>query len=344
MERIEIKASSSYEVIIERGILKISTQYIKPHTSGNKIFVITDSNVAPLYLDILVRGLKTERYEVYSHIIVAGEDSKSISTLSDILNIMASHHITRADTLIALGGGVVGDLCGFTAAIYMRGVKYIHIPTTLLAMVDSSVGGKTAINLETGKNLVGAFYQPALVLCDPSVLSTLPQNIFADGMAEVIKYGAIRSEEILDFVKSGELVDNIISSCIRIKRDVVSLDEFDKGERGILNFGHTIGHAIEKCSNHEISHGSAVAIGMIKIAKGACEMGMCERAVYEELLSLIKGQNLPTDCDFTVEELYSAALSDKKVKDSSITLVLPTCRGKCILKEVQTKELFKFLK
>jgi len=344
MERIEIKASNSYAVIIGHNILKDSAEYIKPHTSGNKIFIVSDSNVAPLYLDKLKSSLSVCKYEIHFHIIEAGENSKSMTALSDVLNSLALTHMTRSDTMIALGGGVVGDLCGFAASIYMRGINYIQIPTTLLAMVDSSVGGKTAVNLETGKNLVGAFHQPKAVICDIDTLETLPKNIFADGMAEVIKYGAIRKCEILDYIKNCEPIDKIISACIIIKRDVVAADEFDRGERGILNFGHTIGHAIEKCSNHEISHGSAVAVGMLKMAKGASLLGICDHSIYEELLEIIKSYNLPTDCIYTADELYNAALSDKKVKDSNITLVLPVSRGKCILKETETKELYSFLR
>ena len=230
----------------------------------------------------------------------------------------------RDDVIIALGGGVVGDLAGFVSSTYLRGIKFVQIPTTLLAAVDSSVGGKTAIDLKAGKNLAGAFYQPQVVLCDYSTLDTLPEEVFNDGCAEVIKYGVIASEELFEKCFKGikENIEDIIYECVRIKRDIVAKDEFDIGMRQLLNYGHTIGHAIEACSNYEITHGSAVAIGMILITKAAVKLDICGENTLIRLEKLIKLCGLPYDTHYGVSELYEIMLSDKKVDEKPGT-VLP---------------------
>jgi 3-dehydroquinate synthase len=219
-----------------------------------------------------------------------GEKSKNSVTYINLLNFLAENHITRTDALLALGGGVVGDLTGFAAATFLRGIKFIQCPTTLLAMVDSSVGGKTAIDLECGKNLAGAFYQPSVVICDITTLDTLSEKIFYDGCAEVIKYGVIASEELFEICRDGfkDNIEEIIYRCVSIKRDIVMEDEFDTGMRQLLNFGHTIGHGIEACSKYYITHGTAVAIGMVLITKAAVKMNMCNEEVLVRLEKLIE--------------------------------------------------------
>ena len=227
--------------------------------------------------------------------------------------------------LVALGGGVVGDLGGFAAAVYQRGIPFVQMPTTLLAMVDASVGGKTAIDLEAGKNLAGAFHQPSLVICDVECLNTLPPEIFADGMAEVIKYAFIRDRALFDKLQGDAAADmaETIRLCVEDKRVLVEEDETDKGARQLLNLGHTVGHAIEACSSFTISHGSAVAMGMVIITRAAENMGICQAGTLAALTALLETYHLPTECPFTTEQLYAIALSDKKRAGGSITLVVP---------------------
>ncbi|MBQ8435696.1 MAG: 3-dehydroquinate synthase, partial [Oscillospiraceae bacterium] len=269
MQTISVKASSDYNIYIERGLLNNCGRLIADVVNTRKAAVITDDIVDGLYYKKLEKALKDEGFSVVKFVFPNGEASKSTETLNDIYNFLCENSITRSDCIIALGGGVVGDISGYAAATFLRGLKYVQIPTTLLAQIDSSVGGKTAIDLPCGKNLVGAFKQPSCVICDPDVLSTLSEKIMSDGMAEAIKYGMIRDRELFELIAShntenvSSVIDKIIYKCISIKRDVVENDEFDTGERMILNFGHTLGHAVERYYNYETyTHGSAVAIGM----------------------------------------------------------------------------------
>ncbi|MBR6504013.1 MAG: 3-dehydroquinate synthase, partial [Firmicutes bacterium] len=246
--------------------------------------------------------------------------------------------------IAALGGGVVGDIAGLAASLYLRGVKLVQIPTTLLAMVDSSVGGKTAVDLPEGKNLLGSFYQPHRVICDPDVLDTLPEDIFADGCAEVIKYGQICRKEIFDWMADPKArMEELITECIRIKRDIVQRDEKDTGERQLLNFGHTFGHGIEKCSGYEISHGRAVAMGMVLMARGAAKMGTGTEECLHTLVRVIERAGLPTETGFTADELFEAVLSDKKRAGDFITLVIPDHTGHCRLERMPVETAKQYL-
>jgi len=240
----------------------------------------------------------------------------------------------------ALGGGVVGDLAGFAAATYMRGMRLVHIPTTLLAAVDSSVGGKTAVNLDEGKNLAGVFYQPECVICDPDLLSSLPEDIFSDGCAEIIKYGAICSPELFEMLRSPIKlhIEEIIELCVKIKSGLVAEDEFDTGKRQLLNFGHTFGHAIEKCSNYSISHGSAVSVGMVMAASAAADMKICKTECADEIKLILKAYNLPCRTGYSEQSLYSAILSDKKRCGDTIAFVLPEEIGRCAIKNFSLRD------
>lgn len=312
-----------------------------------KAVIITDDKVAPLYLERVKASFEKEGYETVSFVFKNGEESKNIDTLSEILEFMAENQVTRSDTVIALGGGVTGDMAGFAASVFLRGIRFVQIPTTLLAMVDSSVGGKTAVDLKAGKNLAGAFYQPDAVFCDYSSLDTLEDEVFAQGMAEVIKYGVIFDKELFDLVKKGNVkadIEKIITRCVELKRDVVQKDEHDKGERQLLNFGHTIGHAVEKCSNFRISHGDAVAIGMVIASKGASHLGWTEEDCTEAIIDALKNNSLPFKCEFSAEELFDVTLNDKKRTGASITLVIPEKLGKCILKKVPVTQVSEFIK
>lgn len=347
MITIEVNASKSYQIHIDSGLIPQIGTYARMLKDSGKVAIITDSNVWPLYGDEIGSSLSASGFSFIHYIIPAGEESKNGEQYFRILNFLAENEITRGDLLIALGGGVVGDMTGFAAATYLRGVPYIQVPTTLLAMVDSSVGGKTAIDLPAGKNLVGAFYQPAMVLCDISALDTLPRDIFIDGCAEVIKYAILYDANLFDhLMQFGPTFDKayVISRCIALKRDVVEADEFDTGARQLLNLGHTVGHSIEKNSNFTITHGKAVAAGMAIIAKASSNYGHCTTDVYAQICDVLKHFSLPISTEFTADVLANGALSDKKRFGQSVNLVLPKRIGECFLHKTPVSELESFFK
>jgi 3-dehydroquinate synthase len=300
--------------MIERGLLQNCGSVLSTLTSADTCAVITDDHVDALYADTVESSLRAAGFNVVKFVFPHGESSKCAATLLAIYDFLCAHSITRSDCLIALGGGVVGDITGFAAATYLRGVEYVQIPTTLLAQVDSSVGGKTAIDLPAGKNLVGAFKQPIAVFCDPDTLSTLPEKFLSDGMGEVIKYGMIRDAALFELLCKctldtvGSRFDEIIPACVAIKRDVVEADPYDKGERMILNFGHTLGHAVEAYYHYETySHGSAVAAGMCLMTKYC---GSPEE--YEKICECVKSYKLPTGVEAPMDELTALCGHDKK--------------------------------
>jgi len=342
MKTITVKASKTYDVIIGDGFFDEAGAMLRKAAGGQVAAVVSDKNVFALYGKRLTDSLEKDDYQVVKFIITPGENSKNTETFLRLTEFLAAEKLTRSDVVIALGGGVPGDITGFAASSYMRGTRFVQIPTSLLAMVDSSVGGKTGINLTHGKNLLGAFYQPDLVLCDVSLLSTLPEDVFKDGMAEVIKYGMIADRSLFE---TTPLVD-IITKCIDIKRDIVTQDEFESGKRKLLNFGHTVGHAIEKLSNYEISHGQAVSIGMVIETRVAVQLGICDESCMNELIKMLEQHGLPTSTHglpgktiFSSKELAEVCLSDKKRAGDSITIVFPEKIGKCILKEIPVDEL-----
>ena len=344
MEIIKVNASKEYEVVIGRGILPTLGERCLSLFGKSRAVIVTDSNVAPLWLDKAKSALEGAGIDTVEFIFPAGEDSKSKETLFELLEFAAENRITRSDFAVALGGGVTGDMTGLAASLYLRGIPFVQVPTTLLAAVDSSVGGKTAVNLAAGKNLAGAFYQPSLVLCATDTLSTLPACEFANGMAEVIKYGVIFDKDLFDKVQGGDVksdIEKIIARCVELKRDVVAKDEFDNGERQLLNFGHTMAHSIEKCSNFEIAHGSAVAIGMVVAAKASAKLGWSAEDCTEAIIEANKNNSLPVECDFTAKDLADAALSDKKRTGGTINFVVPEVMGKCVLKKIPVETLYE---
>ncbi len=346
METINVATSKEYNVNIGSGFLNTLGEKVKEVKTPCRVVLISDDIVFPLYGETVKNSLEGNGYSVCEFVVANGEESKSFENYEKILEFCAENSITRTDLFVALGGGVVGDLTGFVASTYLRGVDFVQIPTTVLSMVDSSVGGKTAINLKAGKNLCGAFYQPIAVFADCDTLKTLPQEIFNDGCAEIIKYGMILDRAFLEFLQSNEIKDNIeyvIKRCVEIKRDVVSHDEFENGERKLLNFGHTIGHAIEKCSGFSVSHGQAVAIGMVIATKGAYEVGMSEEDLSNVLLPILKKNNLPTTCEFSADELYQASLSDKKRSLDTMSLIVPEELGLCKVMKLPVEELKNFI-
>lgn len=339
---IHVAASRSYDILIGHNILPQIGEALLPLLGNCRIAVLTDSNVDALYGNRLMELLQAAGYEACKYVIPAGEASKCAENLLAFLNFLAVEQITRSDAIIAFGGGVVGDLGGLSASLYLRGIKYVQVPTTLLAAVDSSVGGKTAIDIPAGKNLVGSFYQPVLVYCDTALMDTLPADIYRDGCAEVIKYGMILDKELYGTLKKVPFErESVVARCVEIKRDVVQQDEFDNGLRGLLNFGHTFGHAIEKLSNFAVSHGSAVAKGMLIAARMAPLCGLCD--VAAELATMLSAYGFDLSCPYTADEIYDSLLSDKKRRGNKITIVLPKSVGDCVLVTVEVEELKELL-
>ncbi|MBQ4137545.1 MAG: 3-dehydroquinate synthase [Clostridia bacterium] len=344
MITVDVKVGKGYNIYIGKGLLdragELARELIKPCTAA----IITDDKVDALYSDRLTKSLEDAGFKTVKYVFANGEASKNITTFANILEFLAKNQLGRNDVIFALGGGVVGDLAGFSAACYLRGIRFMQIPTTLLAAVDSSVGGKTGIDLEAGKNLAGAFYQPEMVICDPSLLDTLEKSVFADGLAEAIKYGAIYDGDMFELTSADTLdIEAIIKRSVEIKADVVEKDEKESGLRQILNFGHTFGHAVEKCSNYKISHGSAVAIGMAMIARGCEKSGAIDPSYRELIENILKKHSLPISTDFSADELFEAMLSDKKRRSDNITLVLPKIPGECELKALSLKDAKKLL-
>lgn len=347
METVKVNASESYDVIIGQKTVALLGKKIKAMFGNVRICIVTDDTVASLHGEKTKAYLDEENIPNEMFVFPHGEKSKSPEVLFELLEFLAKKHFSRKDVLVALGGGVVGDLTGLAAAMYMRGMHLVQIPTTLLAMVDSSVGGKTAINLKAGKNLAGVFNQPELVLCDLQMLLTLPSEIFADGMAEVIKYGVIADKALFETVRDGDIARNlekIIARCVSIKSDIVSKDEFDNGLRQLLNFGHTLAHSIEKMSNFEISHGSAVAMGMVIISEIAWKNGLSKERCQDEIIDALLENNLPISCPFETSSLYYTTENDKKASSGRISVIIPEEIGKCVISDMALAEFKELLK
>jgi len=343
---VPVKASKEYDIVIGTGLMDKAGEYLRKITKGDSIMLVCGDIVSALHADRVTAALEGAGYRVTRFVYPHGEQSKTPETYFALLNALAEAGVTRSDTIVALGGGVTGDLAGFAAATYQRGICYVQMPTTLLAAVDSSVGGKTAIDLPAGKNLAGAFYQPSMVLCDLDALATLPEDVFIDGCAEVIKYGVIWDEGLFDRLRSGikEHLEDIIARCVTIKAEVVGQDEFDNGLRGILNFGHTVGHAVEKCSDFAVSHGSAVAIGMVIVSKAAALAGICDDSVFDRVLALVQDYGLPTKTNYESDALLQAMLSDKKRAGAKISLIIPEKIGKVRIEKMGLEDMDKFLR
>ena len=347
IQTIHVRTNPEYDVVIGPGLLEECGPRLRETVGLCHMAVVSDSNVAPLYLERVRTSLERAGFTVSTYIFHAGEAYKNFNTLSDILEFLAGEQLTRTDCVAALGGGVTGDMAGLAAALYLRGVKYVQLPTTLLAAVDSSVGGKTAIDLRAGKNLAGAFMQPAAVLCDTDCLKTLPPHVFADGAAEALKTGVLCSEELFARIEPGlsmSELDEIIAQCVAFKAGVVERDEKEQGERKLLNLGHTVGHAIEKCSGFTIPHGHAVAAGMAIMARAAENLGWLTdeaKQTFEEgrIESAVENLGLPSSTEYPPEALAQAALSDKKRAGDSITIVVPSKIGRCELKTIPVSEL-----
>lgn len=348
--RIPVKASINYEVIVGKDMLDGCSEYIRAITKAQKFAVITDDTVDALYGEKVVKSLEKSGFEVYKFVFPHGEASKCTATLLNIYSFLCENHISRTDALVALGGGVVGDITGYAAATFLRGLDFVQIPTTLLAQVDSSVGGKTAIDLPEGKNLVGAFKQPKLVICDTATLDTLPEEFLIDGMGEVVKYGMIKSAPLFGLLETRtldnirEISENVIEQCVSIKRDVVEADEFDKGERMLLNFGHTLAHSIEQYYNYTgITHGKAVAVGMRMITRLAEKQGMAEKGLTDRLIACLERYRLNVEVKPTEHELGGACLNDKKRESGSISIIICSEVGKSAAVKMPVEKFLEFL-
>ena len=342
MTTVTVRASRPYEVTIGRGLLDTVGRQAAGQWKGRSAAVVSDSTVAPLYLNRVKDSLERAGFRVHSFVFPAGEDQKNGGTYLKLLEFLAARRLTRADGLIALGGGVVGDLAGFAAATFLRGIGFLQLPTTLLAAVDSSVGGKTAIDLINGKNLAGAFYQPQAVLCDLDTLDTLPAEVFADGCAEVIKYGMIGDPALLARLETVDFradPEELVARCVAQKRDLVEQDEFDTGARQLLNLGHTLGHGVEACSGYTVSHGRAVAIGMTLVTRAAVAFGRCPAEVLPRLRRLLERYGLPDATAYSAQALYEKTLSDKKRSGDTISLVVPIAWGASQLVRIPVSEL-----
>ena len=341
-----------YDIILEAGTLDRAGEYLRAACPrAEKLFVVTDKNVAPLYLDRLLAALRQAGFDAEAQVIPAGEGSKSARELNLLWENMMNFGLTRTDAVVALGGGVVGDLAGFAAATVLRGVDFVQIPTTLLAQVDSSVGGKVAIDLVAGKNLAGCFWQPRLVLMDPETLNTLPDETFADGMAEVVKYGCIANAAFFDFLADRpsraalmEDMEHILYTCCDLKRAVVEADERDTGTRMLLNFGHTIGHAYELAGHYETwTHGQAVAAGMVTAAKLGVSLNVTPAEVPGRLEELLSKLGLPTAIPCDIRTYTAAVTRDKKGTGGDISLILLERMGRAVTHKMPKAQVVRLL-
>ena len=341
MKSVLVKTNHPYEVLVGNGLIAQSGQLIAQKVKPCTAAVIADDAVDVLFGDAVETSLKKAGFQVCRIVFSHGEASKNLITLSTVLEKLAENQITRTDLIVALGGGVTGDLAGFAAAVYLRGIRFVQIPTTFLAAIDSSVGGKTAVDLVAGKNLAGAFWQPELVICDCETLKTLPEQYFLDGMGEAVKYGMAFDKTLLPLLEDGvsTRLPEIVARCVAIKADVVAQDERDTGERRKLNFGHTVGHAIERCSHFSISHGQAVAIGMVIITRACVKNRITPPETLETLLKILRDCGLPTTCSYSAQALAEAALGDKKRRGDQLALILPTVVGSCTVQDIAVDAL-----
>ena len=340
MITVTVNASRTYDIKIGSGLLSSLPEEIKKLGKVRKISIVSDSNVYPLYGESCRASLICAGFTVSTFVFPAGEASKNGFTYLELLNRLAEEKLTRSDLILALGGGVVGDLAGFAAATYLRGIRFVQIPTTVLAAVDSSVGGKTAIDLPAGKNLAGAFCQPSLVLCDLDTLNTLPEDVFLDGCAEVIKYGILYDPSLFAHLEEKGLSfdrEAVIRRCVELKRDVVMEDEFDTGMRMKLNLGHTIGHGVEAKSAFALSHGKSVAIGMAIVSRAS----HCPD--HDRIQAILHKFGLPSSTDYSAEELYAYTLSDKKRTGGTVNLIIPKAIGSCDIVPTPVDSLKSFI-
>ena len=344
MKTIKIAGSRPYDIIIEKGAINDIAKFIPDAYSNPKKFcIITDTTVSLQYAEVVASSLRAAGHTTFKILFPSGEHSKTLTTYANMLDSLADEGFTKSDIIIALGGGTVGDIAGFVAGTYMRGVNYFFIPTTLLAMVDSSLGGKTGVKLLDGKNLAGLFWSPSLVIIDPLVLETLSEDSIKDGLAEALKTGIVSDVSLIEHIQERRF-DYIIDRCLSIKRPLVEVDERDTGLRQLLSFGHTIGHGIEKLSAYSISHGQAIAKGMVCEAKAAFNAGYSHTNISDELIKLLTDLGLDTEMEYGFDEIYEETLLDKKIRDGFINIIVPDVIGKCSIRKITLAELEDYIR
>ncbi len=339
---VRVNVGEGYDVTIGQGIVDNCGQLLSSLLSTRRVAIVTDSNVQPLYLDRVRASLEASEFVVTAFCFEAGEQSKNINTFGKILEFFACSGLTRKDCAIALGGGVVGDMTGFAAGCYMRGIDYIQMPTTMLAAIDSSVGGKTAIDLEAGKNLAGLFIQPKAVLCDTECLKTLSPEIYSDGLAEAVKTAVLGNAELFAMFETGTALDNpqaVIDCCVRYKANVVEQDEKETGLRKLLNLGHTPAHAIEKLSGYSVPHGRAVAMGLGMMARASAVRGYCSFECARRIENALKNCGLPISMEYGADEMAVVAASDKKRTAGGVSVVLIRDIGDCFFEEISLENM-----
>lgn len=347
--KLDIETARPYSVYIESGLLdRVGELAQKIRKPGSQAMLISDSNVFPLYGERVSASLQRAGFAVSTFVFSAGEPSKQIATVCQMYQALAEKEFTRTDFIVTLGGGVTGDMGGFAAATYLRGIPFIQVPTTLLSQVDASVGGKTGVDLPFGKNLVGAFHQPEAVLTDPDTLKTLPEHFFRDGMGEVVKYGCISDQPLFQALEAGTALENLedlLARCVASKKSFVEEDTRDTGRRMILNFGHTFGHALEKLHNFEgLSHGEAVGIGMVLASRVGEELSVTPKGTVERILTVLGQYGLPTSSQFSWEEIVDATALDKKSDGSSLRLILLKEIGDAVIHPVIREDLKRLWK
>lgn len=358
MRTVNIKASREYNVVIGAGLLaKAGSLITEVAPKATKALLVSETNVAPLYAATVKASLEEAGLQVFEYTFAAGEQSKNINSITGMWGVMATNAFTRTDIVVSLGGGVAGDMSGFAAATFLRGIQVAQIPTSLLAMVDACVGGKTGIDLPEGKNQVGAFHQPSIVIEDTECLKTLSDETFTEGLGEVLKYAFIMDKELYSLLRDtadqgkalnlrneAELLEDIVGKCVADKAYTIMNDEFDNGIRQTLNFGHTAGHVIEKDSNFTLAHGLCVAKGMGLFITACKELGMCESEEADKMLNLMKAYNLPTEDNSTPESIVKGAMNDKKKRGNTLSIILVNKIGEAEIVKVTPEEFLKFLK
>lgn len=336
-------ADHRYDVHVDRGLIARAGEVVRPLSKSKKIGVVTDTAVAPQFLSPLKSSLEASGFQVFECVVPAGETHKHLGTIGQIFDAFLSHKWERSNPIIALGGGVIGDMTGYAAASILRGVPFVQMPTTLLSMVDASVGGKTGINHAAGKNLIGAFHQPSVVLADIDTLGTLPQREFVSGLAECIKHEIIRDAEGFDrldktigraLALDADYLTQLVAHNVAIKARVVEVDPHEHGERAHLNFGHTFGHGIERASEYRLLHGECVALGMIAASRTAVKLGMLDSVSAARIEKLIAASGLPTTrLQESTDSILAAMHSDKKVRDARLRFVLPDRIGHVVMRD-----------
>ncbi len=350
MEDIFVSSTNSYNILVGENLLKKTGYFIKQNinNAGFNIVIITDSLVCKIYGGVLKKSLMEFGFSVFMFAVPNKESSKNFSCLLEIYNFLVKCGITKKDIIIALGGGVVCDISGFVACTYLRGIRYINIPTTLLSQVDASIGGKNGVNFGNYKNLIGTIYSPSLIICDIFLLKTLKEKVFLSGFGEVIKYAVTFSKELFNILCEQNKniyshLKDIIIRCIKIKKNVIQIDEFEKNIRTKLNFGHTIGHALERYFNNSISHGEAVCVGMCYITEKSVKAGITSLYSFLKLKNLIKKYNLPTALKFNVEDIFKSVLKDKKIFGNVIRICVVKKIGHSVILTMPILKFRKFL-